>query len=435
MHPLAALAAATLILAGCSWFQEEKPRLEGKRIAVMSPVAALVPDAPSEAVVLPPPRQNADWPQPGGMPGHSMQHLIAGDPGAGPVLEIDAGSGGSHSSPLMAPPVIAAGRVYVMDTDHKVHAFDAVTGGKLWSTRLLKDSRDDDAMVGGLAFDQGRLYVATGFGDLIALDANAGSELWRQAIGMPMHGPPSVDAGRIFVTSVDNVLHARSTIDGSELWPPRRAIVEPAALLGSANPAISGGLVIAPFSSGEIMAVRVDNGRLVWVNALGSARRTDELALLADIRARPVVDGQTVYAISYSGSLAAIDLVSGQIRWEREIGGINAPWLAGRFLFVVDNSSQLVCLNAATGSVVWVTQLRVFEDEKNFKDPIIWIGPLLASDRLIVFGSHGEAETFSPYDGRQLGRAKLKAGVTVEPAVAGGTLFVLDLDGRLTLFR
>jgi outer membrane protein assembly factor BamB len=322
-----------------------------------------------------------------------------------------------------------------MDTDHKVHAFDTGTGDKVWSTNLAKNSDDDDSLVGGLAFDQGRLYAATGFGDLIALNAGDGKEIWRQAIGMPMHGPPTVQGGAVFVITLDNVLHARSSATGSEIWPPRRGIAEPASLLGTANPAVDAGLVIAPFSSGEIQAVRADNGRVVWADTLGTTRGTDELSLLADIRARPIFDGQTVFAISYSGMLAAIDARSGQMRWDREIGGFNPPWLAGGFLFVVDNDNQLICLNAETGSIAWVVQLQVFKNEKKLTGPITWIGPVLASNRLIVFGSHGEAHTFSPVDGTLLAQTRLKSRVTVAPAIADGALFVLDEDGRLTVYR
>ncbi|MCU0839742.1 MAG: PQQ-binding-like beta-propeller repeat protein [Rhodospirillales bacterium] len=435
MRTLSLVLLLSLLAAGCSWFREDEVPLEGKRVSVMTHARTLLAEPQTEPVVLPPARRNADWPQAGGVPSHNVQHLVAAEPAGDGALRIDAGSGGSSGSPLMAPPIVAAGRVFLMDTDHKVHAFDTGTGDKVWSTNLAKNSDDDDSLVGGLAFDQGRLYAATGFGDLIALNAGDGKEIWRQAIGMPMHGPPTVQGGAVFVITLDNVLHARSSATGSEIWPPRRGIAEPASLLGTANPAVDAGLVIAPFSSGEIQAVRADNGRVVWADTLGTTRGTDELSLLADIRARPIFDGQTVFAISYSGMLAAIDARSGQMRWDREIGGFNPPWLAGGFLFVVDNDNQLICLNAETGSIAWVVQLQVFKNEKKLTGPITWIGPVLASNRLIVFGSHGEAHTFSPVDGTLLAQTRLKSRVTVAPAIADGALFVLDEDGRLTVYR
>jgi outer membrane protein assembly factor BamB len=429
------LLTATLLLAGCSWFQEKEVPLEGKRISVMSHARTLTPESQSEAVVLPPARRNADWPQAGGLPSHNVQHLVAGVPTSDGGLRVDAGAGVRSWKPLIAPPIAAGGRVFTADTDHRVHAFDLATGNRVWSTHVAKGVSDDDALVGGLAFDQGRVFVATGFGDLVALDAAGGQELWRHSLGAPMHGPPTVDSGRIFVISIDNVLHARNVADGSEAWAPRRALPEPAAILGTANPAAGGGFIFAPFSSGEVIALRADNGRPVWSTTLGTTRRTDELSLLSDVRARPILDGQTIYAMSYGGTLAAIDARSGQVRWEREIGGLNTPWLAGRYLFVVDNDNQLMCVNAESGSIVWVVQLPVFQDEKNREDPIIWNGPTLVSDRLILLGSHGAMQVRSPYTGEIVSQGRLRAGVSVSPAIADGTLIILDDDGWLTLFR
>ena len=113
------------------------------------------------------------------------------------------------------------------------------------------------------------------------------------------------------------------------------------------------------------------------------------LSSLAQIRARPAIDGGRVYAISVGGILAAFDLRSGQRLWDRDIGGQQSPWIAGRQIYQIDNSGELICISADSGRIHWVTQLPAFKDEKNRKGPILWSGPVLAGDRLLVTGTDG----------------------------------------------
>ncbi len=434
---LAVVVCAILLLGGCdTWFGAvEKPPLPGKRISVMAHERTLAPDgqAVSETVVLPPPRLNAEWPQPGGYANHAMHHLeVAED--IERVWSADIGSGISSSEPRLPSPVVGDGRVYTMDTEHEVTAFDMENGKKLWRAELADDEEDDDEIVGGIAYEQGRVFAATGFAKVIALDAGTGEELWRQKLGLPMHSAPTVRGGRVFVITVDNTVHALSSFDGSALWT-FSAITEAASLLGDASPAVDAGVVIAPFSSGELAALKAENGRVLWTESLASNRRTDELATISQIRALPVIDRGRVFAISYGGIAAAVDVRTGRRNWDIEVGGLQTPWVAGRYIFLVTDEAELVCLSWGNGGVIWVTGLGAYEDAEDLATPILWTGPVLVGDRLIVAGSNGEALAVSPYDGRILGKLEMPDAVTVPPIVANGTLYILSNDAELVAFR
>lgn len=432
------VALAVMLLGGCdTWFGEaQKPPLPGDRVSVLQQQAGpkADPQAQSEPIVLPPPQLNANWPQAGGDADHVMQSLQAGSIGR-PLWQADIGAGIASDRPVMAPPIVADGRVFAIDTENVVSAFDARTGRRLWQTDLTKGEKDDDAAAGGIAWDNGRVFATTGFGKVIALDAGSGNRVWRREVGMPVHIPPTASDGRVFAITVENQLRALSAADGSDAWPPYQALGDVARLLGGANPAVSGQVLVAPFSSGELVAMRTDTGRSLWADSLAPARRTDELSSLAQIGARPAIDGGRVYAISVGGILAAFDLRTGQRQWDRDIGGQQSPWVAGRQIYQIVNSGELVCVSADSGRIHWVTRLPGFKDEKARTDPILWSGPVLAGDRLLVTSTDGRLMAVSARDGSVIERQTLASGFSVAPIIADGVVYLLDDDGELSAYR
>jgi outer membrane protein assembly factor BamB len=120
--------------------------------------------------------------------------------------------------------------------------------------------------------------------------------------------------------------------------------------------------------------------------------------------------------------------------WERNIGGSQTPWAAGRFVFVVAGSADVVCLERTTGKVKWVTPLTQYLDEKRH-NPILWAGPVLAGDRLLVGGTTGELLALSPYTGQIIGKLQIGNPIRLAPVVANRVIYVLTDDGRLIALR
>lgn len=432
---LAALLLA-LSLSGCDWFDKKKTPLPGERIAVMSDRKDIEPDkdAASIQVVLPGPVVNDSWPQSGGFANYAMQHLAVGD-SPQIIWTADVGAGSSSSRILTTPPVVADGKVFAKDAESTVTAYNADTGQRIWSVTLKPEkARDADEFGGGLAYYGGRLFVTTGFAVVFSLDAADGKEIWSSSVSAPVRGAPLVFGDRVFATSIDNKLHALAAVDGSDLWT-FSGLSEVSGYVGGNSPAGSGDLVVAPFTSGELVGLRLETGRTVWNESLvGPRREARAFGNLADIRGRPVIDRGVVLAMGSAGTLAAIDLRSGQRMWEKPIGGNQTPWAAGRFVFVVSGTADVVCLERDTGKVKWVTPLTQYQDEKR-RHPILWGGPVLAGDRLLVGGSTGELLALSPYTGEIIGKLNIGSPMRLAPVVANRVVYVLTDNGRLIALR
>ncbi len=438
-HPIAPVLAAAILLSACelprSLLESEDPPLPGKRVSVLALDASLEAD-PSVAdlqVRLPQPYINQTWTQSGGTSNHAMYHLALGAP-LTIAWSTDIGDGSDDEQQLLAQPVVAGGRVFTMDSASIVMAIDAGSGKRIWEVDLELEEEDEGFFGGGIAFDEGRVYATTGFAQVFALDAGTGQLLWRQAVPGPIRAAPTVTNGRVFVLTVDNQLFALSTEDGSRLWE-HSGIQETAGLVGTASPAVAGSTVVAPYSSGEIFGLLAENGRVLWNDSLSAIRRVDPIADLAHIRGQPVIDRGLVVAISHSGRMVAIDERRGARAWDIDLGGIEMPWVAGDFIYVVTNDAQVVCITRREGRIRWVQQLERFEDPVELEGPIQWVGPVLAGDRLIVAGSNRQAISISPYTGQFLGSIELPGSPALAPVVAGGSLYFLTNDAELVAMR
>jgi len=415
------------------WFGETDKPLEGKRYAVLSSSRTLTAD-PSLAdnrILLPAPTPNAAWPQSGGYANHAMHH-IAINPSIKPAWETNIGSGSDDEEKLLSQPVVAAGLVFAMDSANVVSAYSAENGAEVWARDLTDNDEDDGFFGGGVAYDNGTLFVSTGFAQVFALDARNGKLKWKKLLSGAMRAAPTVRGNRVFVTTADNKLFALSAFTGEELWK-YEGFSETASLLGSSSPAVDQGVVVATFTSGEIVGVRVENGKRLWADSLAALRRSD--AALAHIRGRPVIDRGLAIAVSNSGMMVAIDLRTGRRVWEREIASMENPWIAGNYIFSLTNEAEIVCISRKTGKVHWVQALPRYERPEKLKDVILWTGPVLASDRLIVAGSHGIALAISPYTGKILGQVEMPDGVTIPPVISQKTIYFLADDASLIAYR
>ncbi len=412
-----------------------------------------------DSISLPEQYVNADWPQPGGSANHVVQHTGA----SGPLEKIwskDVGDGSGRKGRVVAPPVIASGRLIVMDSDNTVRAFDLASGDKVWEDKIIKEEvgrtrtgrrgiveritnplsftdkggKDKEGVGGGVTTSQGVVYVTSGLGVVQSMDLATGAVNWRQDMRVPLHSAPTVSGGRLFAVSDDNELFAMNAATGDVIWT-YRGIVESARMLTAPAPAVVDEVVIAPFASGELIAMRVQNGSVLWQDALSSGGRLTPLATLNDIAAGPVIADGYVIAAAQSGAMSAFDFRTGQRIWNQPAGVVGFPWVAGDFVYTVTTEGQAVCVSKLDGSVIWMTQLREFKKAKKRKTRVSWAGPVLAGERLLLFSSLGEGVELNPYTGAVSREFKVGDPVYVPPIIANETVYILTDNAKVIAYK
>ncbi|MEX2520776.1 MAG: PQQ-binding-like beta-propeller repeat protein [Paracoccaceae bacterium] len=427
------LVLAALGLAGCSLFEDDEETLPGVRVPVRAIAEERMtpPDVAAQINEIGQPTQNASWTQVNGGPTHALGHL-AGPTSLSVAWRAKFGIGGER---LTATPVIDGGRIYTLDSESKVSAF-GTGGGAQWSRDLSPDDESsDDGFGGGLALDGGRLFVTTGFGQVIALDAASGEEIWRQKLSAPARAAPSVAGGVVIAIARDNNATAFSAEDGGIRWRVPGA-TSGAGIYGGASAAISpGGVAILPFGSGELIAVRAANGQRLWSDVLSGGRRGLARSVISDISADPVIVGVAVIAGNQSGRLAAIDGRSGRRGWTRDFGARGPVWADAQTIYLITDNAELKRLSAQDGSTLWSTTLTEFTDPEDREGAIAYGGPVLAGGRLIVTSGEGEVLTFDPMTGGRLSATPVSGLSGLAPVVAGGVVYVLTDVGELVALR
>lgn len=432
------MVAALLATGGCGIFKGgggKRTPTVGNRVPILvaENQAEADPALSGVAVLLPAPVVNEGWTQPGGNAAKVMGHVALGEaPARAWTAEID---GGSNRQRLAAAPVIGEGKLFVVDVDATLHAFDAATGAKLWQMTIPQNDENRQARFGGGAsYEAGRVYATDGLGDVVAVNAGDGSVLWRAKPGGPLRGAPTLANGQVYVLSQDNQLFALNDADGKVAWTQTGSL-EAQGVFGSAAPGASAGTIVAGFSSGELNAYRYENGRTLWQDALSRSTISTSVSSLADVDADPVIADGRAYALGQGGRMVAVDIGTGQRLWEQNLAGISTPWVAGEWIFVMTDDARLVCLSRANGKVRWISQLKGYRNVEKRTNAITWFGPVLAGGRLWVTNSRGELVGASPTDGAVQTTIEAAESFTLAPVVANNMLYVLDQKGRLTAYR
>ncbi|HEY1415095.1 MAG TPA: PQQ-binding-like beta-propeller repeat protein [Caulobacteraceae bacterium] len=451
---LSVVVAAALAVSACSTaskvgslnpfhgkHRHESTAARGVRIPVIAAGEELkVSEAlKGQDFFLPPPAPQSEWPLPGGNLAQSVEHVDAA-PNFQIAWRRTFGAPSSRKRHVTAPPIIAGGRIFVMDGAADVSAHDAANGGQIWRVNIMpKSKRDHEAWGGGLAYADGKIFVTSGFREAVALDAATGHLLWRSMTEAPIHAAPTVADGRVFAEDVNDELFAFDAATGNQDWT-YQALTDPARIIAATSPAVENDTLVGAFASGELVALRTANGAELWNAALSHANRTNALSEIRDIPGRPVIYKSDVYAVSHSDMFAAVDIRTGQVRWTLPVSAITTPWPAGDVVYVIDDTGQVICASRDAGQIYWIRNLNAEADtggkKKRKKGKLAyWSAPILASGRLITVSSQGEAVALNPKTGVVERRLRLGSDALIGPVAVNGTLYVVSESAQLIAIR
>ncbi|MEP2530952.1 PQQ-binding-like beta-propeller repeat protein [Shimia sp.] len=418
------------VLVACA---EKERILPGPREDLRPVAEQVVNSAP--AISIPAVTRNNSWTHRIGTPKYRVANAALSP---NPVLawSTSIGAGEKRKTRITADPVVAQGRIYTVDAEATLSA-TSLNGQTIW-TRELTAPRDKtgEASTGGIAFDNGRLYVTTGFGSMRAFDAATGADIWEQRFEAVGSGTPTVYGDLVYAVSGDATAWAINAATGKVAWqllslPDVQNVQSPSA------PAINDRLAVFAYGSGEVQAAFRKGGVGRWNASISGQRAGRATNTIGDISGDPVIVGNTVYVANHSGRIVALDVDTGNRLWTAEEGALSPVFPAGGSLFLISDRNKLIRMNASDGTIIWSQDLPYFVKDKPRRQTELHAhyGPIMAGGRLVVASSDGVLRMFDPKSGALVHSTELPDGAAVNPVVAGGVLYVVSRKGELHAFR
>ncbi len=179
-----------------------------------------------------------------------------------------------------------------------------------------------------------------------------------------------------------------------------------------ADPVVAGGVVYAGSGDKRLLALDVDSGELLWEADLGG--------ILIE---SPALAGDMIYVGLSNGFLLGIDRATGQRRWAFRTGGpiFSAPVVKDGLVYVGNGNGIFVAVDAITGKKIWDFEINA------------WISssPAISDDDIVIFGARdGNIYFLEAKSGKSRLRFRVVSGVESSPVIVGDRAYVNADDGR-----
>ncbi|MBS0970599.1 outer membrane protein assembly factor BamB [Chimaeribacter arupi] len=320
--------------------------------------------------------------------------------------------------------------VFAADRHGVVKALDADSGKEIWKADLSEktgffSSNRPALLSGGVTASGNHVYVGSERAVVYALNSDDGKIAWQTNVAGEAVSRPVVSDGLVLVHTSNGMLQGLSESDGTVQWTVNLDMPS-LSLRGESAPATAFGAAIVGGDNGRVSAVLMKEGQMIWQQRISQPSGATEIDRLNDVDTSPVVVEGVVYALGYNGNLTALDLRSGQIIWKREVGSVSDFIVDAGRIFVVDQNDRVMALNTQGGVSLW-RQSELLH--RNLTAPVLYNGYLVVGD------SEGYLHWLNTDDGRFVAQQKVdSSGFLSAPVVASDKLLIQAKSGDVYAF-
>ena len=348
------------------------------------------------------------------------------------VWQESIGNGVEHYFSRLTPAVYKD-HVFVANRDGEVEALSLENGDTIWQTDVRENSSfwpwqsDISAKLsGGILQAYGKIFIGSEHGYLLALDRETGEIVWRKKVPGEVLAKPAAGDGLIFVNLGSGKLLALHPDTGEERWSHEQEV--PALTLrGQSSPIVANGGVLIGLETGKLSVLISDSGYSAWSAEIATPKGASEFERLVDVDTQPLISGPYAYAIAYNGNLAAVDIRSGNVVWKREYSSYREIAMDAQTIYVVDSDGVVYGLDKTSGIERW-------------SQPALrgWYltGPAVAGNYLAMGDQEGNLHWLNKESGELVSREDFdSSGFFIEPIVADDKLILYTRDGEVSAVK
>lgn len=316
-------------------------------------------------------------------------------------------------------PAIDGNRIYASDLNGEVMAIDRMTGDKIWEKDLKHK------VSGAISVNGTLLFVGTLKGKVVAMDAPTGELVWSARVGSEVLAPPVSNGDVVVVQTQDDRVIGLDADTGKRLWVSENS---PAVLTlrGTSAPLVTSTLAIAALSTGKVIALDAQTGTPVWEQKVTLPKGRSELERIVDIDGGLLLDGSTLYVVTYQGRMAALDVDSGQILWQRDASSYVGLGEGFGNVYVSLANGHVEGVDKSSSSALW-------SNDQLLRRQLT--APAVISNYVAVGDFEGYIHLLSEVDGEYVGREEVDSdGLRVGPLVVDNWIYVYANGGDLVAY-
>ncbi|WP_415227380.1 outer membrane protein assembly factor BamB [Psychromonas sp.] len=323
-------------------------------------------------------------------------------------------------------PAVDLQRVYVASRDGQLKAFQLDSGKLIWSNDFSDDPSNElnrsARFSGGIALATDTLFIGTENAQLLAFDKSNGKLKWLANVTGEIIAQPVYGEGKVVVHTSRGDLIALDADTGKELWTLTNKQPK-LTLRGSATPSISQGGIVYGRADGFVAVALLADGRPLWQLPVARPHGATELDRLVDVDMQPIINNGIVYTLAYNGNLIAIDLLKGEQLWSRKYAGFSDIALSGNTLYLSDYRGYVFAVDKKSGTELWVNDQLAYRNVT---------GVTVANEYIVVGDGEGYLHWLNRDDGSFVAQQYLDSdGLYMQPIATRSHLYLQTRSGKL----
>lgn len=315
--------------------------------------------------------------------------------------------------------------VYAASRKGQIKAIDLTTGNTLWnidvSTSSLFSSQSA-LLSGGVTVDEKYVYVGSERATLYVLEKYTGMIMWQKEAKGEILAKPILVNDNLIVSTSNGYIQCFNRDSGNELWEITTE-VPTLTLRGQSTPTLAYGAIVTGDNSGHVSAYFAKDGQLIWQQRISQPKGSTEIAKLNDVDSSPVIEQGLVYSVGYNGNIVALDLSDGQIIWKKPVGSYHSLVMNQNHLFAVDQNDNIYALTKNDGTVVWKLSDLL---HRQLTDPVIY------HDYIVVGDYEGYLYLIDSNTGNITAKTQVNSsGLLSKPLVVDNDLIIQAKNGDI----
>ena len=327
-------------------------------------------------------------------------------------------------------PIIAFNKDNVIFFDDKGTVLQFNNRSRLiWKKNYYTKSEKKSNPILQFANNNKFLIVADNLSKYYMLNLETGDLIWSKNNSAPFNSQIKIYKDRFFLIDFTNTLRCYSLKNGEELWnfQTESSLIRSQKKLSMV---IVEDVIYFNNSLGDISAVKIDDGALLWQLPTQSDLLYESAFSLetSDI----ITDKKDLFFSNNKNQFFSIDVKSGTFNWENNVNSNLRPTVVDNFIITVSLEGYLIVIDKITGNIIKVTDIfNNFKPKK--RKEILPTGFIVGLKNIYLSTNIGRLLVIDIKSGKTISTLKIDKDNISRPFVSNQNLYLVKDNAIIRL--